>query len=337
MKKVILLTIFTSPLFCAAQTPINSNVIPKTFDQIIYQSATPLSSLMDSGANAYWDFSGFPKIAGDTSICEYINVPSTYKAKYPNATFSVKVIEFGQTYYEMYDKGNNNIHYWGFTYSTQSVYSVYSLASLKLKFPFSYGLSVTNNYISKSYNPVDSTTVQGIVELKGLGYGRLKLPDNTIYDSVQLAYILYTGTDNKGGKFKFETYEWYRPNYLDAIAVMNINYQWSGTQWNMMTPKFKYQKQPQLAPAFVGVNEFQRPKLELFPNPCKSRLSITSDGVMDRILITNIHGKVVYEMSGINESRVELDLSELNNQLYVVTVLSKEVISSSRLFVKSAD
>jgi hypothetical protein len=145
---------------------------------------------------------------------------------------------------------------------------------------------------------------------------------------------LSTGTNNKGEKIKFESFEWYHPGYLGAIAIMSFNYQWSGTQWNMMTPKFIYQKQPQLAPTLVNVKEVERHSIRLYPNPGKNRLWVNSDDEIERIVITNNLGQLVYEKVVEQRRDIDLDISSLSDQIYIVSIFTKNGSNAASVFVK---
>ncbi len=65
-------------------------------------------------------------------------------------------------------------------------------------------------------------------------------------------------------------------------------------------------------------------KTKLYPNPsvANSEISVSSEAVISSIKIIDINGKVVKEVSGINDSFTKLDLEGLSKGLYTVSIMT---------------
>ncbi len=73
--------------------------------------------------------------------------------------------------------------------------------------------------------------------------------------------------------------------------------------------------------AIVGTEESIRSATKLFPNPATGQISVTSEGIIDELIIIDMTGQVVFH-SYPSEKEYSLDISDLADGLYFVEVYS---------------
>jgi Secretion system C-terminal sorting domain len=67
--------------------------------------------------------------------------------------------------------------------------------------------------------------------------------------------------------------------------------------------------------------EFEMPTISLFPNPTNNMLSIETDQLFNKIIITNLVGQKIFEKSYNFETQgTQIDLSDLENGVYLVYI-----------------
>ena len=83
----------------------------------------------------------------------------------------------------------------------------------------------------------------------------------------------------------------------------------------------------------LSVDEFNINKIKLYPNPAKNVLELSSNLVIDRILITDINGR---QLSSIEISAIDysLDISELSKGVYFLEVQTG-ALKSTKKFIKN--
>ncbi len=81
----------------------------------------------------------------------------------------------------------------------------------------------------------------------------------------------------------------------------------------------------------TDVSEKQQKKIKIYPNPAKDYLYINfEDKVSDdvRIMVSDIFGRTVKLVKNTNNSIKKIDLSNINNGIYIISIIdSKEIIS----------
>lgn len=105
---------------------------------------------------------------------------------------------------------------------------------------------------------------------------------------------------------------------------------WSNTQFEgalMLRPVFV-----SLVDNLVGKPTFEiSPKLDVYPNPCKSLLSISSDKSIIYIFVYDLQGRIIYQ----NNSSQEIDVSLWKNGVYIVKAhFTNGSINSKKLIVQ---
>ena len=86
----------------------------------------------------------------------------------------------------------------------------------------------------------------------------------------------------------------------------------------------------------TGITKNTHHKVNLYPNPVRNNLTIelTSPHTSTTTLvITDIHGTIVYQENGINEKLINRNLGFLHSGMYVITIESEQDITHSQ-FIK---
>ena len=69
----------------------------------------------------------------------------------------------------------------------------------------------------------------------------------------------------------------------------------------------------------IGINENQERAFEIFPNPCKEKISISGMEIRN-VKIYNILGVEVKNIESSNSDKLEIDISDLNDGIYLVLI-----------------
>jgi hypothetical protein len=83
-----------------------------------------------------------------------------------------------------------------------------------------------------------------------------------------------------------------------------------------------------------GFNEGYKPVLRIFPNPATRELRLESDTIATQVMVFNITGVRVLDISGRMEYGTILDISGLRPGLYIIKVFFREGDVITRKFVK---
>jgi len=84
----------------------------------------------------------------------------------------------------------------------------------------------------------------------------------------------------------------------------------------------------------VGIPEFARNSINLYPNPADRVLNFESLYQIDRFEIYNLQGVVVYSSGIIGDFKCRIDIDQLASGLYFMRVYSKGIQSVNKRFIK---
>jgi hypothetical protein len=71
--------------------------------------------------------------------------------------------------------------------------------------------------------------------------------------------------------------------------------------------------------------------IKVYPNPTHGRILVKSAAVFDRLMLTDLPGKVVLDAVFRNEAETIIDLSGLSPGLYILKVFSGSSFSSAKI------
>jgi len=82
----------------------------------------------------------------------------------------------------------------------------------------------------------------------------------------------------------------------------------------------------------VGIEEKTKElKLNIYPNPTVELINIESTKLIDELVITDLNGKIVYLESNIQQSLIQVNLSELTNGVYLIRINSGETYNLKKI------
>jgi hypothetical protein len=74
-------------------------------------------------------------------------------------------------------------------------------------------------------------------------------------------------------------------------------------------------------------------ELFVYPNPASTELTIESEADMEAIILTTVMGKRVLNLSNAGNIKT-IDISELSNEVYILTVIADKTITSQKIIVQ---
>ncbi len=83
----------------------------------------------------------------------------------------------------------------------------------------------------------------------------------------------------------------------------------------------------------LSVEEFNTQSIKLFPNPAKRKLEITSNQIIDKLIIVDINGRILNSVD-ISQAEYSLDVSSLSKGVYFLEIQSGEN-KSIKKFIKN--
>ncbi|MBQ2303964.1 MAG: T9SS type A sorting domain-containing protein [Bacteroidales bacterium] len=88
------------------------------------------------------------------------------------------------------------------------------------------------------------------------------------------------------------------------------------------------------AEGVLGLQNVNIPTLNVYPNPAKTQVTVTSSSSIDRIEVTNILGQKVYENATVGANQTTINVADLQNGAYFVRVYSENCVITRKLIVK---
>ena len=89
----------------------------------------------------------------------------------------------------------------------------------------------------------------------------------------------------------------------------------------------------ELAPGadyIVDIN--YNPKVEIFPIPSHNKLNISSEDIINKVEIYDIHGRIVYEIANNNKQFI-ISIDSLKSGIYFLRLISKEGVSDHKIII----
>jgi hypothetical protein len=83
-----------------------------------------------------------------------------------------------------------------------------------------------------------------------------------------------------------------------------------------------------------GISELSTAKISVSPNPAHSRVSISADDMIREISILNVMGQQVMNNSSLNAKSLNLDISSLDNGLYIIQLKTATKSGVTRLIIE---
>ena len=73
---------------------------------------------------------------------------------------------------------------------------------------------------------------------------------------------------------------------------------------------------------------------QIYPNPAKNQVSITSDMVIGQLFLRNLQGEMLKSIF-INNNELKLDISELRSGIYILEFVHKNIIWNKKIIISN--
>jgi PKD repeat protein len=88
-----------------------------------------------------------------------------------------------------------------------------------------------------------------------------------------------------------------------------------------------------VVPVILGVNENNAIKVGVYPNPAKDNITINNLIGNETIQLSTVEGRVVNEVVNGDEQKVTMDVNELPNGVYIMTVTGNKVSVQEKVMI----
>lgn len=83
----------------------------------------------------------------------------------------------------------------------------------------------------------------------------------------------------------------------------------------------------------VGLDELESSAISIYPNPSNGKFTIEASQLMDKVLIYEVTGRIVYVQSQLNTNRIDLDLSKEHPGVYYIELLGESGTFRNKIIV----
>jgi hypothetical protein len=83
-----------------------------------------------------------------------------------------------------------------------------------------------------------------------------------------------------------------------------------------------------------NINELSFRDLSIYPNPNNGQFTITNSQDMTEVIITDLQGKVVYNNTNVNSSRLNINMDYLERGMYMVNIKTEKDITTKTIVVQ---
>ncbi|MFM2155404.1 MAG: hypothetical protein RL516_153 [Bacteroidota bacterium] len=88
-----------------------------------------------------------------------------------------------------------------------------------------------------------------------------------------------------------------------------------------------------IVPVVLGVNENNVSKISLFPNPAKDNITINNLSGNESIQLSTVEGRIVNQIVNGDAQRVTMEVNELPNGVYIMTVTGNNVSVQEKVII----
>lgn len=352
MKKLLLLSLFPTSII-TAQINLNQSDFATGGDTIRMSQSTDLTlDFLSTGTNYVWDYSTLvpssQKVKNfrpntDLSLLSSFLfgtfAPTRYKASYFIESTDIPVDQIGTII------GIPITDIFGFSRVTaDSITSIgFSMVVSGTEIPFksdtiekryAFPIQYTNTTYSRGYTNIDlNPTYDAIFRQYRQhssvvdGWGSITTPYGT-YNALRIKHEITELDSIYIGAFSFwlpipvppsNIYEWWTNGQKEPILRINTTNVLGTETVNSVEYRDIYRGLD------AGLNELTT-EFTIYPNPVKNSLSLKSDKIINKILIIDITGKVIKEVSITPSNQHEVNTSDLTQGVYYIKAFSGEEV-----------
>ena len=193
-----------------------------------------------------------------------------------------------------------------------------------LKFPLTYNQEYNNERFAGTIlneSMGQDFEIEGTVNIKADGYGKLKLPFGTI-DNVLRVTAAYTVEVIGFPVIETDSaYMWYSANTRNVIAIYTVIYVDKGMGMEKAGAMLQYLSQEDIVDDIITsrMNTTSDKSFTVYPNPTQGILNIEGTNEIPNVKIYNVNGALLRQ-----EKSSVIDISDHENGLYIMEIAGKK-------------
>ncbi len=311
MKKMILCNVLTVIAFAISFSQpsliYNFHGLKAGVDnQMIY---TEYADPGQSGADMIWNFGG---LTNKQSFTGFLNQSDASEMGTSYTECNTELIEFESHFF--FNVTASQIEEYGYSSADGKNQTRYSIPSIKMKFPFSYGHSFSGTFSGISiFNGVNSGTINGSYSVEADAYGALILPGNHYFESTlrvktEKSYVTDYGSLSQ--QVDIVSYRWYDLMHRYPLLVLT---EYSVKSGNTTTV---YHQAAYNNNSITGLNSLiDEEGVSLYPNPTGAELMLKFDAAAEGLInidIYNTAGNRIrsFQREGTQAGLLQFDLTD---------------------------
>ncbi len=300
-------------------TESDAPVIGDTIYEITDTSINGNFYSMPEGENVIWDFSSLNTSYIDTII--YVN-PSEVDINNDFPTANLASVNNDTNFFY----GNSDNFSWAGKFYDGIVVKP-EQPFLYFIFPFTYGNTLCDTLNLTVTVPYD-TTVNGlhvdsarfsltnIENDTAIAYGTVKLPGEIYENAIMIkrtsnkhevtsAHTTFGWVDVKDTTYTEISYNAFINGYHGFIIDLKMN-----DDGSVKSARYK----------FTNITDYKAlptNKISIYPVPAKNKINVNSPGIIQKIYVSDIYGKLLIEKE-VNDSKIMLDISSFYKGVYIL-------------------
>lgn len=298
----------------------------------------------ETGANANWDYSSYGGYGNDSRVLTVLDPASTsYQSEFSSSSDALDIQSFLKTFYSSTASERTSQ---GFVYTDGSVGDIVveftTDEAVQYQYPFALSDNFTDAFEGTATFDVgggpQTEPATGELTASVDGTGTLTLADGVSFSNVTRYKLEDSTTVNVQflGEFtlKRTQFEYYdlANSTMPVFVHTSVYFGQGGTAMSEFDLVLSYED-----PAYVlGVDE-NNPLVDtrVYPNPASEQINVVLPNNVDaaNVSIVDALGREVYtgEISAVNQ---KVDVSELNEGMYFVTIKSGDLVATKTVVIK---
>ncbi len=270
----------------------DASLLPSTSYSYTVRVNTGFTNPIDMNNDVIWDFTSLNSISpGPIAIIDPST--STFGSNFPTSNFAYQIANM-YSYFEV-----NSSEMIELSHTMTSIGNMYDFSAdgkKILQFPFNYGGTFSDTYISNSISyPVDVAYA---------GFGTLHLPNGFSYSNVALITETSPLTN---------VYRWYTTNPFMSVAI-----------YRQVDDVFVWIEQDPGA----SISEYSSTEMNVFPNPVNDKLTIemVNEVELNQLEIYSVNGKLIKTVEpNFQNGSMNISTNDLEKGSYVLVVGNNRV------------
>jgi hypothetical protein len=148
--------------------------------------------------------------------------------------------------------------------------------------------------------------------------------------------VEYRLAEYKAGRLEqSRDWQWVDLSSLGRIKRLSMTFESTDVgQWGMNTSTYYCLDKLQLRTSVTGIQSPDRMAIKVYPGSVSDRLFVESASKIDRLIISDIHGRIVYQKTFRGDFRIEIPVSGWNQGVYILKTTSGQRESIQKFIKK---